>query len=70
MSILAFPVPKIDQYQIMYDPITHLVDIPAVPDNTQDAACILAVFIDVLIDAGTLTADEVYMVALQATGNL
>ena len=69
-NVVAFPAPKIERYTISYDPATHAVDIPLVPDSPTDGACILAVLIDVLIDSGTLTADEALQVALQATGKL
>jgi len=68
--VIAFPQPKLERYGIFYDPVSHAVEIPLVPDEVFSAVCILAVLIDALIDAGTLTADEVLQVAMQATGNL
>lgn len=69
-EVIAFPTPQVEHYSIDYDPVTHSVDIPLVPDEPLDGACILAVFIDVLVESGTLTANEVFQVAAQATGEL
>lgn len=69
-NVIQFPVDKTEHYTIAYDPVSHAVEIPLVPDEVMSAVCILAVFIDSLIDQGTLTADEVLQVVLQATGNL
>lgn len=69
-AVIPFPVDRVEHYTIDYDPVSHAVDIPLVPDEFVSAACILAVFIDTLIESGTLTQDEVLQVVLQATGNL
>ena len=69
-NVIAFPEPKTEHYTIDYDPVTHAVDIPLVPDEVMPAVCILAVLIDLLIDQGTLTGDEVMQVAAQAAGKL
>ena len=70
MNVIPFPVPQIERYTIDYDPVTHAVDIPLVPDDPTDGACILAVLIDVLIESGTLTGNEAMQVAAQAAGKL
>lgn len=69
-NVVAFPTPKKERYIIDYDPVTHAVEIPLVPDDPTGGACILAVLIDVLIESGTLTADEALQTTLQATGRL
>lgn len=69
-NVIAFPAPKTEHYTIDYDPVTHAVDIPLVPDEVMPAVCILAVLIDVMIESGTLTGDEVMQVAAQAAGKL
>lgn len=69
-NVVAFPAPKIERYTINYDPVTHAVEIPLVPDDPTGGACVLAVLIDVLIESGTLTADEALQTALQAAGKL
>lgn len=65
MAVLAFPVPKIEQYQILYNLVTHEVDIPLVPDNVIEATCILYVLFHELMDAGTLSAEEILYIAYQ-----
>jgi hypothetical protein len=70
MAVIPFPVPRQEHYTIDYDPVTHAVDIPLVPDEVMPAVCILAVLIDLLIDQGTLTADEVMQVAMRAAGKI
>ena len=65
MSVLAFPVPKIEQYQIFYNPVTHEVEIQLVPDNVIEATCILYKLFHELMDAGTLSAEEILYIAYQ-----
>lgn len=67
---IPFPAPKTEHYTIDYDPVTHAVDIPLVPDEVMPAVCILAVLIDMLIEAGTLTGSEVLQVAQMAVGDI
>lgn len=69
-NVITFPAPETEHYTIDYDPVTHAVDIPIVPDEVMPAICILAVLIDMLIEEGTLTGDEVMQVAMQATGKI
>lgn len=64
-SVIAFPAPKAEHYTIDYDPVSHKVDIPLIPDDPTDAACILAVLIDMLVEEGTLTGNDVCQVVLQ-----
>ncbi|HVI43147.1 MAG TPA: hypothetical protein VM577_21270 [Anaerovoracaceae bacterium] len=66
--VIPFPVPQTERYTIDYDPVSHIVDIPLVPDEPQDGMAILAVLIDVMIESGTLTPDEVMQIAAQAAG--
>ena len=70
MAVIPFPAPREEHYWIGYDPVTHAVDIPEVPDEVMPAVCILAVFIDLLIEQGTLTGSEVLQVAQMAVGDL
>lgn len=51
---LKFPAPEIERYEILYDPITHKVDIPLVPDDNFAAMVILGVFADMLLEAGSI----------------
>lgn len=69
-GIIQFPIPKVETFVIHYDPITHFVDIPLIPDEPLGGACILAVFIDMLIEQGTLTANDAEQIVAQATGKL
>jgi hypothetical protein len=71
-NVIPFPVAqtpedRTENYTIGYDPVTHAVRIPLVPDEVMPAVCILVVLIELLIEQGTLTADEVLQVVLQAT---
>ncbi|QAT48551.1 hypothetical protein EQM14_01455 [Caproiciproducens sp. NJN-50] len=66
-NVIPFPVDQSEHYTIDYDPVSHAVDIPLVPDEVMPAVCILVVFIELLIGQGTLTADEILQVVLQAT---
>lgn len=70
MAVISFPAPRIEHYTIDYDPVTHAVDIPLVPDEVMPAVCILVVLIELLIEQGTLTGGEVMQVVMQATENL
>lgn len=54
-----FPTSLKEHSPIIYNPVTHTVDIPLVPDNPTDGACILAVLIDILIEEGSMTEDQV-----------
>lgn len=69
-KVIAFPSPHVETYNINYSPLTGMVDIPLIPDDRFEAAKILAVFIAMLIDEGTLSVNDVCQVTLQATGNL
>jgi hypothetical protein len=53
-AVIQFPVPKIERYSINYNPVTHEVEIPLVPDEPLDACIILGVFMDQLLEEGTL----------------
>ena len=70
MSLLKFPAPEAEHYTIDYDPVTHAVDIPLVPDDVMGAVCITDRWVRELIESGTLDADELNMVFLNATGQL
>ena len=65
MGVIAFPVPKIEQYQILYNPVTHEVNIPLVPDNVVESTCILYALFHELIDCGSLSAEEILYIAYQ-----
>ena len=67
---IPFPKQKIEKYEILYDPETHKVDIPLIPDEVMPAVCILVQFMRMLVDEGTLTADEVLKVSREAMGRL
>ena len=67
---IPFPAPAVEHYPIDYDPVTHRVDIPLIPDNSDDGACVLAVLIAQLISEGTMTEDQVLQTVLQAVGDL
>ena len=64
MSVLAFPMPKVDRYQINYNPLTHEVEIPLIPDDMHCAADILSVFMDMLVEEGTLTIEDLETILL------
>ena len=64
MGVIVSPVPKKEQYQILYNPVTHDVDIPLIPDEPQSAACILSVLIDMLVEEGTLTIEDLETILL------
>ena len=70
VAVIPFPAPRQEHYWIGYDPVTHAVDIPLVPDEVMPAVCILVVLIELLIEQGTLTGGEVMQVVMQATENL
>jgi hypothetical protein len=69
-AVISFPTPKIERYEINYNPVSHAVDIPLVPDDPTDGACILAVFMEILMESGTLDENSILQVAMQVTGNL
>lgn len=54
MSLIHFPAPYEEHYSIKYNPLTHEVIIPEVPDERFDACIILGVFMDQLLEEGTL----------------
>ena len=64
MGVIVSPVPKKEQYQILYNPVTHDVDIPLIPDEPQSAVCILSVLIDMLVEEGTLTIEDLETILL------
>ena len=64
MSVLAFPVPTIERYSINYDPVTRSVDIPLIADASTAAADILSIFMDMLVEEGTLTIKELETILL------
>lgn len=53
-GVIQFPVPKSEHYSISYNPVTHEVKIPLVPDERFGACVILGVLMDQLIEDGTL----------------
>lgn len=54
MNTIPFPTPQLERYEILYNPLTHEVDIPLIPDDAFTAMVILGVFIDMLLEEGTL----------------
>lgn len=69
-NVIPFPVDQVEHYTIDYDPVSHAVDIPLVPDEVMPAVCILDRFIREIIESGTLTADDLNLVFLNATDQL
>ena len=53
-QVIAFPAPKLERYEILYDPTTHKVDIPFLPDDNFAAMVVLGVFADMLLEAGSI----------------
>lgn len=53
-DVIPFPGPRIEHYEILYNPVTHEVQIPLIPDDTFAAIIILGVWMDMLLGDGTM----------------
>ena len=53
-DVIPFPGPWMEHYTIDYNPVTHEVQIPLVPDDTFAAIIILGVWMDMLLGEGTM----------------
>lgn len=62
--------PEYEYYSIYFNPETLEVNMPVVPDERKAGLCILAVFMKLLIESGTLNEDLIVQTALQITGRL
>ena len=67
-KLIDFPSPQLEKYEILYDPMTHTVDIPLIPDEVFPAVCILVKLMRMLVEEGTLTAGEILKISTEATG--
>ena len=68
-NVIKFPqkLPDIESFPIYFNHDNDEITMPFVPDNRDDAACVLGNFITILLEDGILNADGILQVALQAT---